>query len=60
MTKVIEEAVVEVKASITVAKNTAEACLKLIEIYVNQTGSDIIGERKRDGTIEFAFRNRGE
>ena len=60
MTKVIEEAVVEVKASITVAKNTAEACLKLVEIYVNQTGSDIIGERKRYGTIEFVFEERNK
>lgn len=60
MTKVIDEAVVEVKASITVAKNTAEACLKLVEIYVNQTGSDIIGKRKRDGTIEFVFEERNK
>ena len=55
MTKVIEEAVVEVKASITVAKNTAEACLKLVELYINQNNVELIGNAKEDGTIEFYF-----
>lgn len=49
---------VEVKANITVDKATAETCLKLVEMYVNQNGTDILGHTKEDGSVSFEFVNQ--
>ena len=49
------EITVDVKANLTVDRGTAEGCLKLVELYVNQTGKRIIGEREEDGTDSFHF-----
>lgn len=41
--------------SLSVDEKTAQACLKIIEMYVNQTGADIIGHREDDGSIAYHF-----
>lgn len=51
----VEEITVEVKANMTVDETTAEACLKLVELYINQNDVDLIGNTKIDGTIELNF-----
>ncbi|MDO4472405.1 MAG: hypothetical protein Q4C17_04495 [Bacillota bacterium] len=51
----VEDITVEVKANMTVDKTTAEACLKLVELYINQNDVDLIGNTKIDGTIELNF-----
>lgn len=51
----VEDITVEVKANMTVDKTTAEACLKLVELYIDQNDVDIIGNTKKDGTIELNF-----
>lgn len=49
-----EELTVEVKAKLDVSRSTAEACLKMVEIYVNEHPNiRIIAEKKEDGTDSF-------
>lgn len=56
----VEDITVEVKANINVDETTAEACLKLVELYINQNGVDLIGETKVDGTIGLVFEERNK
>ena len=49
---------IEVKASIAVDKRTAEGCLKLVELYVNQTGDNLIKFREDDGSVTLRFEKR--
>ena len=44
-----------VGVSLSVDEKTAQACLKIIEMYVNQTGADIIGHEDDDGSIAYHF-----
>lgn len=49
-----EELTVEVKAKLDVSRSTAEACLKMVEIYVNEHQNiRIIVKKKEDGTDSF-------
>ena len=41
--------------SLSVDKETAQACLKIVEMYVNQTGADIIGHKEDDGYLAYHF-----
>ena len=51
-----EELTVEVRAKLDVSRSTAEACLKMVEIYVNEHPNiRIVGEKKEDGTDSFRF-----
>ena len=49
------EITVDVKAKLSVDRKTAETCLRLLEIYVNENNVEIIGHRKEDGTNKFEF-----
>ena len=49
----IGELTVDVRLSID--EKTAITCLKLVELYVNQTGADIIGEKANDGSIAYRY-----
>lgn len=49
---------VTVNAELCVSKPTAEACLKLVEIYVNQTGCFIEATRAETGEITYRFVER--
>lgn len=51
----VEEMTVEVKTKLDVSRNTAEACLKLVEIYCNNNNVDILGRKNEDGTETFSF-----
>lgn len=53
-----EEITVEVKAKLDVSRSTAEACLKLVEIYCNNNNVDILGRKNEDGTESFRFDDR--
>lgn len=52
------EITVDVKAKLSVDRKTAETCLRLLEIYVNENDVEIFGNRKEDGTVEFEFEKR--
>ena len=52
------ELTITVKANLGVDRKTAEGCLKLVELYVNQTGLDVIGRTEPDGTVSFSFEER--
>ena len=49
------ELTVEVKAKMTVDKRTAEGCLHLVEMFVNDTGAQIIADKDANGEIRFHY-----
>lgn len=49
---------IDVKAKLSVDRKTAEACLKLVEIYVNASGVNVAVHRKDDGELSFEFEDR--
>lgn len=51
----VTDMTVEVKAQLIVDKETAETCLKMVELYCNQTSSLIIANRGIDGTMRLNF-----
>ncbi len=55
MAKVLEEVVVEVKAKMTVDRATAEACLKMVELYVNSNGINLIANKSENGEVKFYY-----
>ena len=50
-----EELTVEVKAKMTVDKRTAEDCLHLVEMFVNDTGAKIIVDQDANGEMRFRY-----
>ena len=55
MAKVAEDLTIEVKAKLTVDRSTAEACLKMVELYVNNNGVNVIVERFENGELKFYY-----
>lgn len=57
-----QELTVNVNCGLTVTKETAETCLKLVELFVNShKGLDVYGNRNDDGSVSFYFKeNRKE
>ena len=51
----VDELTIEVKAGINTDRKTAETCLKLVELYVNNTGNEIVAHKEEDGTVTFSF-----
>lgn len=55
-----QELTIDVKAKVEVSRSTAEACLKLVELYYNDNSNiAIIADRNPDGTESFRFTERG-
>ena len=55
MAKVLENVVVEVKAKMTVDRATAEACLKMVELYVNSSGVNVMVDKLESGELKFYY-----
>lgn len=55
MAKALENVVVEVKAKMTVDRATAEACLKMVELYVNSSGVNVMADRLENGELRFYY-----
>ena len=55
MAKVSEDLTLEVKAKFTVDRATAEACLKMVELYVNSSGVNVMGDRLENGELKFYY-----
>ena len=55
MAKVAEDLTLEVKAKLTVDRATAEACLKMVELYVNNNSVNVIFERFENGELKFYY-----
>ena len=53
MAKMIDQLTIGI--SLSVDEKTAQACLKIVEMYVNQTGADIIGYKNDDGAMAYHF-----
>ena len=55
MAKALENVVVEVKAKMTVDRATAEACLKMVELYVNSNPVKLMAEKSENGELKFYY-----
>ena len=55
MAKVLENVVVEVNAKMTVDRTTAEACLKMVELYVNSNSVNVVADKSEDGELKFRY-----
>ena len=55
MAKALENVVVEVKAKMTVDRATAEACLKIVELYVNSSGVNVMVDELESGELKFYY-----
>ena len=55
MAKVLENIVVEVKAKMTVDRATAEACLKMVELYCNSNLVNLIADKSENGEVQFYY-----
>ena len=55
MAKVTEDLTLEVKAKLTVDRATAEACLKMVELYVNSSGVKVMVDRLENGELKFYY-----
>lgn len=49
----------DIPINFDIDRSTAEACLKIVEIYMNRHSYlDIVGDRVEDGTLKFTFVNK--
>lgn len=55
MAKVAEDLTLEVKAKLTVDRETAEACLKMVELYVNSNSVNVVAEKSENGELKFYY-----
>ena len=55
MAKALENVIVEVKAKMTVDRATAEACLKMVELYVNSNGVNVMADKLESGELKFYY-----
>ena len=55
MAKVLDNVVVEVKAKMTVDRATAEACLKMVELYVNSNAVNLVSDKSENGEVQFYY-----
>ena len=52
MAKALE---IEVKAKMTVDRATAEACLKMVELYVNSNPVNLMADKSENGEVHFYY-----
>ena len=55
MAKVAEDLTFEVKAKLTIDRATAEACLKMVELYVNSNGVNVMVDKLESGELKFYY-----
>lgn len=55
MAKVAEDLTFEVKTKLTVDRATAEACLKMVELYVNSNGVNVMVDKLESGELKFYY-----
>ena len=55
MSKVAEDLTIEVKAKLTVDRATAEACLKMVELYVNSNPVNLMADKAENGEVQFYY-----
>ena len=55
MAKIAEDLTFEFKAKLTVDRSTAEACLKMVELYVNSSGVNVMVDKLGSGELKFYY-----
>lgn len=56
----INDITIDVKANLNVSRRTAETCLKLVEIFCNDKGVNVIAHHDEDGYTSFEFENKNK
>ena len=51
----LEDITIDVKTKLTIDRRTAETCLRMVEIFCNENGMNIIGHHGENGEITFEF-----
>ena len=51
----LEDLTFEVKAKLAVDRATAEACLKMVELYVNSNGVNVMADKLESGELKFYY-----
>ena len=46
---------IPVHIKMCVDESTASGCLKIVEMYVNSSGRNVVVEKKEDGRLEFSY-----
>lgn len=46
---------VKVDVKVAIARETAEMCLKIVEMYVNDGNARVIAEREPNGDVRYHF-----
>lgn len=55
----VSEVTVPVAVKMVIDKSTAEACLKIVELYMNQHPDQVVeGNCREDGTISYSFKKK--
>lgn len=50
---------ITIGVNISISDETADACLKLVELYVNSNPDlDVMADREQDGTLHFYYMKR--
>ena len=55
MAKIAEDLTIEVKAKLSVDRATAEACLKMVELYVNSNAVNVMVDKLESGELKFYY-----
>ena len=55
MAKVAEDLTLEVKAKLAIDRATAEACLKMVELYVNSNPINLMADKSENGELKFYY-----
>lgn len=51
----LNDVTVSINCNISVSRETAETCLKLVQSYVNETGVNVLCEKLQSGELRFNF-----
>lgn len=51
----VSELKVNITAKMEVDRRTAETCLRLVEIFVNQSGVNVVADKLENGELRFHY-----
>ena len=51
----LEDLTFEIKAKLNVDRATAEACLKMVELYVNSNAVNVMVDKLESGELKFYY-----
>lgn len=55
MSRMTDGIEIPVNIKMCVDESTAEGCLKIVEMYVNSTGRNVIADKRESGEVSFSY-----